>query len=679
MTKEVLHGVEVRDPFRWLEDVDSERTRAWVAERQKESRAFLDALPEREGIETRLRELWNYQRWSPPVVRGTRIFFAHNDGLANQPTIYSAAGLQGAPAVLLDPAQLASDGSISVSDWKPSPDGRFVAWAAAHAGSDWLEWRVRDVATGKDSPDLLRWCKFTTVSWLPDGSGIFYARYPEPEAGSELTAINKRQRLYLHRLGTEQAADELILARDDHADWGFAGEVTDDGALCVITSSIGTDTRNRVFLKRLGSNAPVETVFGEFDASYDFIGKAGDELLFRTDKDAPKGRVIAVRAGASEPAHWRSVVPESAATLADARLAGGHIAVLVMDAVKHRVHIHKISGEHIHEVSFPAMGTVSGLTARASHNEIFLGFTSFTRPPSILRHEVSTGRTSVWRESAVKSDLSRFVTEQVECTSRDGTRIPMYVVRRSDVLANSTAPALLYGYGGFNIPVLPGFSAAVLAWLEMGGIYAVPALRGGGEFGEAWHRAGMLEQKQNVFDDFIAAAEWLVRERWTTPSRLAIQGGSNGGLLVGACMTQRPELFGAALPAVGVMDMLRYHRFTIGWAWVSEYGSADDATQFPTLLAYSPLHQLKEGVRYPATLVITADHDDRVVPAHSFKFAARLQEVQAADGPPCLIRIESKAGHGAGTPTSKAIEEAADRIAFLRQVLTAVPEARRGN
>lgn len=670
MTREVLHGVEVQDPFRWLEDADAERTKAWVRERQQESRAFLDALPEREAIEARLRELWNFPRWSPPVLRGTRIFFAHNDGLANQPTVYTAEGLSGAPEVLLDPAKLAPDGSLSINDWKPSPDGRFVAWSAQHAGSDWLEWRVREVASGKDLPDHLRWSKFTSVSWLPDGSGFFYARYPEPEPGSELTAINKRHRLQLHRLGTEQSADELILARDDHPDWGFTGEVTDDGTLCVITSTIGTDTRNRVFLKRLGSNAPIETIFGDFDASYDFIGKAGDELFFRTDKDAPKGRIIALRPGASGAGHWRPVVPESEATLADARLAGGRLAVLVMDAVKNRIHLYDPSGAHVREVPLPGMGTVSGFTARAASKDIFLGFTSFTRPPSVLRHDVATGATSVWREAAVKADLSQFVTEQVECTSRDGTRVPMYVVRRRDVVANGTAPALLYGYGGFNIPVLPGFSTAVLAWLEMGGIYAVPALRGGGEFGEAWHRAGMLEQKQNVFDDFIAAAEWLVRERWTTPSRLAIQGGSNGGLLVGACMTQRPDLFGAALPAVGVMDMLRYHRFTIGWAWVSEYGSADDAAMFPKLLAYSPLHQLKPGVRYPATLVITADHDDRVVPAHSFKFAARLREVQAAGGPPCLIRIESKAGHGAGTPTSKAIEEAADRLAFLRQVLS---------
>jgi prolyl oligopeptidase len=670
MTRETLHGVEVTDPWRWLEDADSERTQGWIRARQGESRAFLDAIPERAQIRKRLEELWNFPRWSAPVERAGRIFFAHNSGLANQPTIYVAAGLEGQPLVLLDPTRLSAEGTVAINEWKPSPDGRYVAWSSARAGSDWMEWRVREVDSGRDLPDLVRWCKFTSVSWLPDSSGFFYARYPEPLAGTELTAVNKNHRLQLHRLGMVQEQDEVILARDDHPDWGFAGEVTDDGQHCVVTSTIGTDTRNRVFLKGTGqSGSGTTTLFGDFDASYDFVGKLGDEFYFRTDKAAPRGRVIAIRADATEESAWRTVVAETDATIADARIVGGRLAVLVMDSVRHRVHIYEADGAYVREVSLPAQGTVSAFSGRPSSNNLFLGFASFTHAPRVLRHDLVSGETVVWREPASQTGSLRYVTEQVTCTSRDGTKVPMYVVRRADIRPDGSAPALLYGYGGFNISIMPGYSPAILTWLEMGGVFAQPALRGGGEFGEAWHRAGMLEQKQNVFDDFIAAAEWLVRSGWTTASKLAIHGGSNGGLLVGACMTQRPELFGAALPAVGVMDMLRYHKFTIGWAWVPEYGSADDAAMFPTLLAYSPLHQLKSGVRYPATLVITADHDDRVVPLHSFKFAARLMELQSADAPPCMIRIETSAGHGAGTPTSKAIEEAADRLAFLRHVL----------
>ena len=662
------HGVTIADPWRWLENPDTPQSQAWIAARQHESRAFLDAIPQREAIEQRLAALWNYPRWSAPSRRGGNLFFSKNSGLQNQAVVHVSSGAASDARVLLDPNTLSSDGTVALVDLKASRDGALVAYALSSAGSDWVEWRVRDVATGRDRDDVLRWSKFSSAAWLPDGSGFFYSRYPAPESGQSLRGVNRNQHLCLHRLGMPQSADVVICERSDQPDWGFSGEVTEDGKYLVIPSWVGTDSRNRVFLKRMDAlDAPVTPLFTAFDASFDFLGNEGDTFYFRTDHSAPRSKVVAVNVLHPEPENWRTVVPEGAGTLADARMADGKVLLLVMENVRHRLYLHETSGALVREIALPGSGTVGALSTRPTDNELFFSFTSFTSPTSVWRHDLAAGTSTSWAQPPVVPDARRFVTEQVRYASKDGTIIPMYLVRRADVLRGTNAPVLLYGYGGFNIPIMPAFSVANLAWLEMGGVYAQPALRGGSEFGEEWHQAGMLQRKQNVFDDFIAAAEWLVSSGWSTPQRIAIHGGSNGGLLVGACMTQRPELFGACLPAVGVMDMLRFHKFTIGWAWVPEYGSADDAAMFPVLRAYSPLHNLKPGTRYPATMVSTADHDDRVVPAHSFKFAAALQAAQAGDAP-CLIRIESKAGHGAGTPTAKAIEEASDRLAFLVKI-----------
>ena len=662
------HGTMVADPYRWLEDPETPESKAWIAARQQESRAFLDAIPEREAIEQRLAKLWNFPRWSAPSRRGHNLFFSKNDGLQNQAVVYVTSGAVSEARVLLDPNTLTADGTMALGDMKASRDGTLVAYALSTAGSDWVEWHVREVATGRDREDVLRWSKFSSASWLPDGSGFYYSRYPEPKEGQSLRGVNRNQHLCFHRLGTLQSADKVVYERTDEPDWGFSGEVTEDGRFLVIPSWVGTDSRNRVFFKHLDApDAPVQALFTAFDASFDFLGNEGELFYFRTDHEAPRSKIVAVNLHHPEPQHWRTVVPQGAGTIADARMAGGKLAVLVMESVKHRLFLHETSGALLRELVLPGSGTVGALSTRPRDAEIYFSFTSFTTPASVWRHDVNSGDTTCWAQPPSVPDPKRFVTEQVTYTSKDGTAIPMYLVHRADVQRGANAPVLLYGYGGFNIPIMPAFSVANLAWLEMGGIYAQPALRGGSEFGEEWHQAGMLQRKQNVFDDFIGAAEWLIREGWSSAGRIAINGGSNGGLLVGACMTQRPELFGACLPAVGVMDMLRFHKFTIGWAWVPEYGSADDAAMFPVLRAYSPLHNLKAGAHYPATLVFTADHDDRVVPAHSFKFTAALQAAQGGDAP-CLIRIETKAGHGAGTPTAKAIEEAADRLAFLVRI-----------
>ncbi len=661
---EDYHGTPIADPYRWLEDPASPETKAWIAAENERTFGFLRSLPEREAIEARLTELWNYPRFGPPSRRGTRWFFSKNDGLQNQAVVYWSEGREGAPKVLIDPNGLSPDGTVSLADLRLSEDGRFVAYGISSGGSDWNTWRVRDVETGVDLPDELRWVKFSSVAWLPDHSGFYYARYPEPAAGEAMTAANRDHKLYFHRVGTAQAEDALVYERPDQPDWGFGCEVTEDGRYLVIPAWLGTDSRNRVFYLDLASDAGVRPLLTDFDASYDFIGNDGPLFFFKTDQGASRLRVIAVDVRAPGKGQWKEIVPESSDTLSEVRLVAERLLLVYLQDVHHRMEVRERSGAFVTGIALPALGSVSSLTGRRADPEAFFAFTTFNLPSTIYRYDVGEGRLSAFREPPLRFDPTAYEISQEWYASKDGTRIPMFLVRKKGVVPNGDQPVLLYGYGGFNIPILPAFSVSNLVWLERGGVYAQPALRGGGEYGEAWHRAGMHERKQNVFDDFVAAAEWLVREKWTRASRIAISGGSNGGLLVGACMVQRPELFGACLPAVGVMDMLRFHQFTIGWAWTTEYGSADDPQQFRTLLAYSPLHNLKAGTRYPATLITTADHDDRVVPAHSFKFAAALQAAQAADVP-TLIRIETRAGHGAGVPTSKLIEEAADKLAFL--------------
>ncbi|HYT03711.1 MAG TPA: prolyl oligopeptidase family serine peptidase [Gemmatimonadales bacterium] len=663
------HGTKVPDPYRWLEDPDAPETRAWIEAENRLTESYLSQIPQRAALRRRLTQLWNYPKYGAPFHKAGRYFFFKNDGLQNQSVLYKQASLTADPETLLDPNLLSDDGTVAVSTLAVSEDGRLVAYGTSASGSDWEEFRVRDVATGHDLPDHLTWIKFSGASWTKDGRGFFYSRYPEP-GDKALTDVNRFQRLYYHRLGTDQAADVLVYERPDQPDWGMNADVTDDGRYAVLNVWLGTDRRNRVYYLDLqGATHPrvkgeVVRLLDAFDASYGFIGNDGPVFYFLTDRDAPKKRVIAIDTRHPEPGRWRELIPQGDDVLERVQIIHDTFVATYMHDAHSRLRLFALDGRFLNDVELPTLGSVGAVSGERKDSEMFYAFTSFLYPTSIFRYDFTTGRTSVFKAPTIDFDPSGYETEQVFYRSKDGSRVPMFITHRKGLTRDGTNPTYLYGYGGFDISLTPSFSVATLAWLKMGGVYAVPNLRGGGEYGEEWHQAGMHEKKQNVFDDFIAAAEYLISERYTAPAKLAIAGGSNGGLLVGAAITQRPELFGAALPAVGVMDMLRFHKFTIGWAWVTEYGSADSASQFPYLHKYSPLHNLRPGTRYPATLITTADHDDRVVPGHSFKFAAALQAAQA--GPqPALIEIETKAGHGAGKPTSKIIEEQADRLAFV--------------
>jgi prolyl oligopeptidase len=666
---DVYHGVAIPDPYRWLEDPDSEETRRWVEAQNACTFAFLKQIPSRERLRQRLTKLWNYERYGVPAVRGGRYFFTRNDGLQNQSVLYTADSLDAEPKPLLDPNLLSNDGTVSLADFEISDDGRLMAYSLSTSGSDWREWRVRDVTTGRDLEDQLRWVKFSSASWTPDGQGFFYSRYDEPKDANALVGANYFQKLYYHRLGTPQADDVLVYARPDQKEWGFGGHVTDDGRYLVIDVWRGSERKNGVFYKQLDEpGATVVELLNEFDAAYEFVGNDGSKFWFRTDAGAPRGRVIEIDLMAPERKSWRDVIAATEHTLDEVDFVGRKFIASYLQDAHTQVKVYDAHGKLEREIPLPGLGSANGFRGRDDDRETFFSFTSFTTPATIYRYDIEQGQSGVFREPKVEFHASDYETRQVFYTSRDGTRVPMFITHRKGLKLDGANPTLLFGYGGFDIPITPSFSVMNLVWLELGGVYAVANLRGGGEYGRAWHEAGMLDQKQNVFNDFLAAAEWLIENRYTNSQRLAISGRSNGGLLVGACMTQRPELFAAALPAVGVMDMLRFHRFTIGWAWVGEYGSADNAEQFQALRAYSPLHNIRPGTKYPATLITTADHDDRVVPAHSYKFAAALQAAQSGDAP-TLIRIETRAGHGAGKPTSKLIDEAADCLAFLTSAL----------
>ncbi len=663
------HGTEVADPYRWLEDPDSDATKAWVDSQNELTFSYLEQTPQRQALEQRLTKLWNYERYGIPTQRGGRYFFTKNDGLQNQSVLYTVEDLSQEPRELLDPNQLSEDGTVALASYAPSDNGRYLAYGLASGGSDWREWRVRDVETGQDLDDHLKWVKFSGISWTPDNQGFFYSRYDEPEGGNELVDVNYYQKLYYHRLGESQEDDQLIYQRSDQKEWGFSGTVSEDGRWLIISVWRGTDPKNLVFYRDLEKpDTPVQELISEFEAEYRFLGNEGSVLWFLTDWEAPKRRVIAVDVARAEKENWTSLVPEAAEVIESANVIGGRFFVNYLQDAHSRVEIHGPDGAHQRTLPLPGVGSVSGPAGRQSDQETFYAYTSFTAPTTIYCYDIPNEETTVFRQPELEFEPEDYTTEQVFYSSPDGTRVPMFLTYKKGLKRDGNNPTLLYGYGGFDISITPSFRVQNLVWLEMGGIYAVPNLRGGGEYGREWHEAGMRDRKQNVFDDFIAAAEWLIENRYTSPQRLAISGRSNGGLLVGACMTQRPELFAATLPGVGVLDMLRFHKFTIGWAWVSEYGSADVAEDFPFIHAYSPLHNLRQGTSYPATLITTADHDDRVVPAHSFKFAAALQAAQEGDRP-TLIRIETRAGHGAGTPTSKRIEQAADELGFLLREL----------
>jgi prolyl oligopeptidase len=709
---DVYHGVTISDPYRSLEDVDAPATTAWVAAENRLTDSFLASIPQRTAIRNRLTNLWNYARFSAPFKENDRYFYFQNTGLQNQSVLFVQDGRDGRARVLLDPNVLSSDGTVALSETAASNDARYLAYALSTSGSDWQEIHVRDVNTGRDLPDSVKWVKFSNIAWTHDNRGFFYSRYDEPTSGNKMTNANKNHKLYYHRVGQPQSRDELVYDRPDEPDWLFDGRVSDDGQFLIINVSQGTDVRTRLYFIDLDNpgkpkiDNPVVRLIDKLDAEYDFVGNRGTIFYVRTDKNAPRGRVIGISIENPREERWTTLVPESKDALVSATTVGDDIAANYLQDAHSTVRFYTggrdtrrderprnpqeqrprnpgsvyddtstapivtrerapVGGFALRgELPLPGIGSVDVIQGRQGDDEMFYSFTSFLNPTTIYRFDLKSRRNEVFRAPKVDFDPSLYETRQVFYNSKDGTRIPMFITAKKGLVLDGNNPTLLYAYGGFNISMTPSFSPANIAWLEMGGIYAVPNIRGGGEYGKEWHEAGMLAKKQNVFDDFIAAAQYLIAQKYTSTPKLAIRGGSNGGLLIGAVLNQRPDLFGAAFPEVGVMDMLRFQKFTIGWAWTSDYGSSEDSTAFNYLRAYSPLHNIKPGTCYPPTLAFTADHDDRVVPGHTFKYVATLQAAQSCNNP-ILVRIESKSGHGAGRPTTKLIDEAGDRFAFL--------------
>ncbi len=662
------HGTPVADPYRWLEDLDAPETEAWIQAQNQVTFAYLDQIPSREQIKERLTKLWNYERYSAPFKEGDRYFYFKNDGLQNQSVLYTLKSLDGTPKVLIDPNKLSEDGTIALGGISISEDGRLMAYGLSQAGSDWVEWRIRDIESGVDLPDHLQWVKFSGAAWTKDNLGFYYSRYDAPQ-GDALAEVNYYQKLYYHRVGTAQSADILVYDRPDQKEWGFSAGVTEDGNYLIISVWKGTDSKNLVFYQDLTQpDSPVVELINTFNASYGVFGNDGSKFWVRTDLDAPRGRVVAIDIQQPAPENWQEIIPQAPETLEGLGLINNQLVANYLQDAHTVIKVFDLEGTLVREVDLPGLGSAGGFGGKRDDRETFYTFTSFTCPNTIYHYDMVTGASTLYRRPQVDFQPDAYEIKQVFYQSKDGTAIPMFIAHKKGLVFDGNNPTLLYAYGGFNVSLSPYFSVSNLVWMEMGGVYAVPNLRGGGEYGEEWHEAGMKLQKQNVFDDFIAAAEWLIAHQYTSSSKLAISGASNGGLLVGACITQRPELFGAALPAVGVMDMLRFHKFTIGWAWCSEYGSPDNPEDFAAIYAYSPLHNLRAGTKYPATLITTADHDDRVVPSHSFKFAAALQAAHQGDNP-VLIRVETKAGHGAGKPVSKVIAEVADEWGFVFHAL----------
>jgi prolyl oligopeptidase len=663
------HGTKVADPFRWLEDDvrKSEEVRKWVEAQNAATFAYLEKIPEREAIKKRLTELWNYEKFTAPFKVGGHYFFSKNDGLQNQSVFYRTDKLNGDPIVILDPNKWSKDGTVALSGLDVSDDGKYLAYGLAEAGSDWQKWKVLNLDTLQPLSDEVKWVKYSGTAWSPDGKGFFYSRYPEPKSGEEFQRLTFNQMLYYHRVGSPQSEDVLVYKRPDHPDWGIHGTPSEDGRYLIITIRKGTDARHRITYRDLAEPLamPVDLI-EDFDNDYSFVGNDGPVFYFKTDYKAPLGRLIAIDTRKPERKDWKEIVPEAKESLQDVSLIGNLFVASYLKDAKTQVKLYEPDGTFVREVDLPGIGTASGFGGKRSETETFYTFSSYATPSSTYRYDLVTGKSTLIRRAKVKFSPEEYEVKQVFYSSKDGTKVPMFITAKKGTKLDGSNPTLLYGYGGFDISMTPAFSISRAAWLEMGGIYAVANLRGGGEYGQEWHRAGTKLRKQNVFDDFIAAAEYLNKEGYTRPDRLAIEGRSNGGLLIGAVMTQRPELFGVCLPGVGVMDMLRFHKFTAGRFWTDDYGSSDNPEEFKALYAYSPYYALlRNGKKnYPATLVTTADTDDRVVPGHSFKFAAALQEMQSGSAP-VLIRIETRAGHGAGKPTAKVIEETADELAFM--------------
>ena len=670
-TVEQLHGVAVADPYRWMEDIDSAETVAWVDAQAGLAQGFLGKLPQRARLWERLKQLQDYDKHGLPQRVAGRLFYARKTGLQGQAITYWREDAPGSVEhVLLDPNGLSKDGTVALTGYDITEDGKWMAYGLSEAGSDWERWKVREVESGKDLADDLRWVKFSGASWSVKGDGFYYSRYAAPEPGQELKEQNLNQKLYFHRVGEAQEKDGLIYERPDHPKWGLHGGETEDGKYLIISVSQGTRDENAIFYRDLGAGAgsPVVALRPDFDADYSFVGNEGGVFYFLTSHQAPNKKVIAIDVARPEVAQWRTVIGESPRVITGAHLIGGKWIIERMVDAHDEVAVYDAAGAGEGTIPLPNFGSAGGFGGKQSDGETFYSVTGFDTPGTIYRYDLKSGKSTVHQESKLDFDANGVEVRQVFFKSKDGTAVPIFLFHKKGMVPDGNHPVLLYGYGGFNISLTPSFSPSRLAWLEMGGIYAQVNLRGGGEYGQAWHEAGMKERKQNVFDDCIGAAEYLVKEGWTKSSRMALMGGSNGGLLVGAVINQRPDLFACAIPQVGVMDMLRFHKFTIGWAWQEEYGSPDAAADFAVLRAYSPLHTLRAGTRYPATLVMTGDHDDRVFPAHSFKYAAELQHLQQGEAP-VLLRVDRRAGHGAGKPTLKALDETADAYAFMAQAL----------
>ena len=671
------HGTLVADPYRWLEDDvrESASVATFVETQNARSSSYLGKLPGRSAIEERMTKLWNYARSSTPRKKGGRYWYSHNDGLANQSRVLAASIANTDGEVMLDPNRWSDDGTVALAGYWPDNSGRYVAYTIQDGGTDWRIAKVRDLRTGEDTTDELRWLKFTALAWAADGSGFYYSRYPEPDTSQQFQSTNLNKAVYFHTLGTAQVDDELVYEDPAHPERGFFPQLTTDGNFLVIVSSVGTDDRYEVFVEDLRTGATttgaknrskrnIRKLVTGFEYDYTLIGNRGGTLYFRSNKSAPLGSVLAFDLDSPDQTQQGVVViPESTATLQGGSLVDDTLVLNYLVDAASTVKLFDLEAETASTLELPGIGSVSGFPNNTDGAETFYSFSSMTTPPSTFRLDVATGKSTLVRQPELAFDPEDYQVQQTFYTSKDGTRVPLYIASKKTT-ALKNAPTLLYGYGGFNISLTPRFSVTQLAWMELGGVYAQANLRGGGEYGEAWHKAGTKLQKQNVFDDFIAAAQHLIQEGITTPARLGIHGRSNGGLLVGAVVNQRPELFGAALPGVGVMDMLRFHQFTAGRFWTDDYGSADNPEEFKALFAYSPYHNITAGKTYPPILVTTADTDDRVVPGHSFKYAARLQATDTGDAP-ALLRIETRSGHGEGKPTSKRIAEFADMWAFL--------------
>lgn len=661
------HGTKVADPYRWLEDADGQDTKAWVEAENQITYDFIRSYPSYNKTKEELTKLWNYPKYSAPYKKGQRYFFSKNDGLQNQYVLYMQNDLQGEAQVLLDPNKLSEDGTIALSGKSFSEDGTLMAYGLSKSGSDRQEYSIRKVDSGEDYEEVIKWCKFSSVAWRHDNSGFFYNRFPEPGTVAKEDENNYNS-VYWHKLGTPQSQDKLVYEDKKNKEWGFSPMITDDGQYLILYVWHGTDPKNRIYYRRVNSSKHFTKLLNEADANYSPVHNVGSVFYFKTDLDAPKGRIIAIDLKKPAKKYWKEVIPEKEDVLSSVTVVNNQLITRYMKDAHHQVKIFGLDGSFVRDLQLPTIGSVYGMSGKASDTEMFLTFTSFLYPATIFRYDFKTDKLITFRTSEIDFDPSGFETKQVFFESKDGTRVPMFITHQKNVELNGDNPTILHGYGGFTVNLTPGFSMSRLSWIKNGGVYVVANLRGGNEYGEEWHQAGMLGNKQNVFDDFIAAAEWLIDNKYTSTKKLAINGGSNGGLLVAACMLQRPELFGAALCQVPVIDMLRYHKFTVGRYWTPEYGNAEEnPDQFKFMYAYSPLHNVKEKTDYPPTLITTADTDDRVAPLHAKKFAAALQEKYKGANP-ILLRVETKAGHGAGKPTTKRIEEAADLYTFLYKV-----------